>query len=401
MFAGGDLVSDTSVMAVDSMRQRIRVVVVRVASRLVTTGQDAPIDGPLTDRHLALGARMAEFGGWRMPLSYAGVIEEHQATRSAVGIFDVSHLGKARVTGEGAHDLVNAAFTNDLDRLVAGQAQYTLCCDDETGGVVDDLIAYRGDDDVFLIPNAANSAEVVDRLRAAAPAGVDVVDEHQHWATIAVQGPHSAEVMAAVGLPHDLDYLAFRAVQWQGTPVIVCRTGYTGEHGYELLPRAESAGALWDAVLAAALPLGGQPCGLGARDTLRTEMGYPLHGQDLSIAVTPNQARLGWAVGWRKPRFWGKAVLEREREIGVPRLLWGLRAEDRGIPRPHMPVRLPDDVDIGETTSGTFSPTLRAGIGLALLSRGVGEGDEVCVDVRGKPATMRVVKPPFVEAHTR
>jgi aminomethyltransferase len=344
---------------------------------------------------------MAEFGGWSMPLSYAGVVEEHLATRSAVGIFDVSHLGKAIVRGAGATEFVNSCFTNDLDRIAKGQAQYTLCCDDETGGVIDDLIVYRGEDDIFIVPNAANSAHVLSLLEAAAPPSIEVVDRHRAIATIAVQGPRSTEVLDAVGLPSAMDYMAFERVEWRGMAMTVCRTGYTGEHGYELMPPAESAGQVWDAVLEAATPLGGQPCGLGARDTLRTEMGYPLHGSDLSIAVTPVQARLGWAVGWSKPEFWGRDVLTREREVGAPRLLWGLRSQDRGIPRPHMPVRSVDDVDLGEVTSGTFSPSLRTGIGLALLARSINEGDEVRVDVRGKPSAMRVVKPPFVEPSVR
>jgi aminomethyltransferase len=344
---------------------------------------------------------MAEFGGWSMPLSYAGVVEEHLATRSAVGIFDVSHLGKVLVTGDGATEFVNACFTNDLDRIGDGQAQYTLCCDEETGGVIDDLIVYRGEGDVFIVPNAGNNARVFGLLEAAAPPGITVDDRHRAIATIAVQGPKSAAVLDAVGLPSAMDYMAFERVEWRDLPVTVCRTGYTGEHGYELLPPAASAGQLWDALLAAATPIGGQPCGLGARDTLRTEMGYPLHGAELSVAVTPTQARLGWAVGWTKPQFWGRDVLVREREVGAPRLLWGLRSEDRGIPRPHMLVRTPDDTDLGEVTSGTFSPSLRVGIGLALLSRAVSEGDEVRVDVRGKPSVMRVVKPPFVESSVR
>jgi aminomethyltransferase len=367
----------------------------------LSTQDDSPIAGPLTEQHARLGARMAEFGGWSMPLSYAGVVEEHLATRSAVGIFDVSHLGKAIVRGEGATEFVNSCFTNDLDRIGDGQAQYTLCCDEDTGGVIDDLIVYRGEGDIFIVPNAANSAHVLGLLEAAAPAGIEVMDRHRAIATIAVQGPRSAEVLDAVGLPSAMDYMAFEHVEWHGLPLTVCRTGYTGEHGYELMPPADSAGQVWDAVLEAATPLGGQPCGLGARDTLRTEMGYPLHGSDLSIAVTPVQAKLGWAVGWSKPQFWGRDVLTREREVGAPRLLWGLRSEDRGIPRPHMPVRSPDDTDLGEVTSGTFSPSLRTGIGLALLSRAVGEGDEVRVDVRGKASVMRVVKPPFVETSVR
>jgi aminomethyltransferase len=367
----------------------------------VSTPEIFPIAGPLADEHARLGARMAEFGGWSMPLSYAGVVEEHLATRSAVGIFDVSHLGKAIVTGAGSTEFVNACFTNDLERISDGQAQYTLCCDEETGGVVDDLIVYRGEGDVFLVPNAENNARVVAMLQAAAPPGISILNRHREIAILAVQGPRSADVLDELGLPSAMDYMAFERVEWRGLPVTVCRTGYTGEHGYELLPPAESAKVLWDALLASGIPMGGRPCGLGARDTLRTEMGYPLHGADLSIAVTPVQARLGWAVGWSKPQFWGREVLVREREVGAPRLLWGLRSEDRGIPRPHMAVRSVDDTDLGEVTSGTFSPTLRVGIGLALLSRAVGEGDEVHVDVRGKASVMRVVKPPFVPSSVR
>jgi aminomethyltransferase len=359
------------------------------------------IEGPLTDRHRALGAKFAEFGGWLMPLSYSGVVEEHLATRSAVGVFDVSHLGKALVTGPGAIDLVNASFTNDLDRIGPGQAQYSLCCDEETGGVIDDVIVYRESSDVFVVPNAANSATVIGMLAASAPAGVEIADRHRAIATLAVQGPKSREVLDAIGLPAGMDYMAFERVEWRGLPVAVCRTGYTGEHGYELMPPAAEAAVLWDALIEAAAPLGGLPCGLGARDTLRTEMGYPLHGQDLTIAVTPVQARLGWAVGWDKPEFWGRDVLIREREVGAPRLLWGLCSEDRGIPRPHMAVRNLDDQDLGEVTSGTFSPSLKVGIGLALLSRSVSEGDQVKVDVRGRPSVMRVVKPPFVDSHVR
>jgi aminomethyltransferase len=364
------------------------------------------IEGPLADRHHALGAKFAGFGGWSMPLSYSGTVDEHNATRDAVGIFDVSHLGKALITGRGydgqtAADFINRCFTNDLDRIGPGQAQYTLCCDEETGGVVDDLIVYREDSDVFIVPNAANAAAVLDLLETAAPSGVEISDRHRAIATLAVQGPKSAEVLDAVGLPSAMDYMAFERVDWRGLPVAVCRTGYTGEHGYELMPPADDTGILWDALLEAATPLGGLPCGLGARDTLRTEMGYPLHGQDLSIAVTPVQARLGWAVGWDKPEFWGREVLVREREVGAPRLLWGLRSEDRGIPRRHMAVRDVEDADLGEVTSGTFSPSLRVGIGLALLARSVSEGDQLKVDVRGRPSAMTVVKPPFVESHVR
>jgi aminomethyltransferase len=185
--------------------------------------------------------------------------------------------------------------------------------------------------------------------------------------------------------------------------VTVCRTGYTGEHGYELLVGVDGAGELRDRLLAAGEAAGIRPCGLGARDTLRTEMGYPLHGHELSPDVTPNQARAGWAVGWRKPRFWGRQALTSEKEAGPRRLLWGLRATGRGIPRPGMAVMGGDGARLGEVTSGTFSPTLRTGIGLALLdtSAGAAEGTELVIDVRGRSETVQVVKPPFVESHVK
>ena len=355
---------------------------------------------PLYDRHVALGAKMADFGGWDMPIQYAGVLQEHTAVRESVGVFDVSHLGKGVVRGAGpggtAVDFVNDRLTNDLRRIGPGQAQYTLCCD-EQGGVVDDLIQYiRSEDEVFLIPNAANSSQVVSRLAADAVEGITVEDLHTTLAVLAVQGPESPRIVEALGLPVSHDYMSFTNATWQDKSVVVCRTGYTGETGYELLPRWDDAGELWDALLA----LGVTPCGLGARDTLRTEMGYPLHGQDLSLEITPVQARSTWAVGWNKERFWGREALLAERKNGPRRLLWGLEALDRGIPRAHMSV-LRNGSPVGEVTSGTFSPTRKVGIGLALLDPSVAESDELAVDVRGRTIPVRVVKPPFVPSHVR
>jgi aminomethyltransferase len=358
------------------------------------------LHSPLHDRHVALGAKLAEFGGWEMPLEYqgSGVLKEHAAVREAVGVFDVSHLGKLAVHGDGAVAHLDACLSNDLGRITAGQAQYTLACDASTGGVVDDLIAYRrGDDDVLLVPNAANSEEVRRRLEAALPDGVEVVDQHQSHAVLAVQGPRSDDVLRAVGLPNGQDYMAFAVTSYDGSELVVCRTGYTGERGYELVVANEAAPALWDAVMAAGASFGILACGLGARDTLRTEMGYPLHGQDISLDVTPVQARLGWAVGWRKPAFWGREVLLAEKEVGPQVLLRGLVAQGRGIARPGMTVRLAADLPIGQVTSGTFSPTLRKGVALALLSAQVEEGAEVSVDVRGRSEVFVVTRPPFVQ----
>lgn len=361
---------------------------------------EALFRSPLHDRHVALGAKLAAFGGWEMPLEYAGggVLREHASVREAAGVFDVSHLGKARVRGAGAADFVNSCLTNDLGRIEPGKAQYTLCCD-ESGGVVDDLIAYLfADDHVFLIPNAANTAEVVRRLGAAAPEGVTVADEHRKFAVLAVQGPTSADVLGKLGLPTGHDYMSFATASLGGAELIVCRTGYTGEHGYELVVPWDDAGAVWDAIVGA----GVQPCGLGARDTLRTEMGYPLHGQELSLDISPVQARSGWAVGWSKPAFWGRDALTAEKSQGPRRLLRGLELTGRGIPRGHMQVYAGEQL-VGETTSGTFSPTKKVGIALALIdtAAGVSDGDLVQIDIRGRKTEARVVKPPFVQPSVR
>ena len=370
----------------------------------------SPLTSPLHDRHLAAGAKLADFSGWSMPIEYAGggVLAEHAAVRGAVGLFDVSHLGTGTVRGPGAAAFVDACLTNDLSRIGPGQAQYTLCCvpdgEPHAGGVVDDLIVYlHSADDVLLVPNAANAAEVLGRLADAAPAGVTVQDRHAEVAVLAVQGPRALQVLELLGLPGEIGYMSFvTGTGGAGAEVTVCRTGSTGEHGYELLVAADRAGELWDALLEAGQDLGIRPCGLGARDTLRTEMGYPLHGHELSREITPVQARAGWAVGWGKPAFWGRDALSAEKEAGPARRLWGLQAVGRGIPRAGMAV-LADEAPVGVVTSGTFSPTLRTGIGLVLVDTGagVGEGARLAVDVRGRREAVEVVRPPFVPSHVR
>ena len=361
--------------------------------------------GPLEDRHRELGASFAEFGGWLMPVSYAGTVTEHTATRTTVGLFDVSHLGKALVRGPGAAEYVNSAFTNDLRRIGPGKAQYTLCCN-ESGGVIDDLIAYYvSDDEIFLGPNAANTAAVVAALQRRAPAGITVTDEHRSYAVLAVQGPKSTDVVDALKLPTDMDYMGYVDAEFGGVPVRVCRTGYTGEHGYELLPPWDQAQVVFDALVEQVRAADGELAGLGARDTLRTEMGYPLHGHELSPEFSPLQARCGWAIGWRKDEFWGRDALLAEKEAGPARLLRGLKAVGRGVLRADLTV-LDGDRVVGVTTSGTFSPTLKVGIALALIDTArngtdIPDGRRVTVDVRGRPIECEVVKPPFVEAKTR
>jgi aminomethyltransferase len=360
------------------------------------------LHSPLHDRHAALGAKFAEFGGWLMPLEYSGVLKEHASVRDGVGVFDVSHLGKALVRGPGAADFVNTCLTNDLGRIHPGKAQYTLCCNDD-GGVVDDIIAYlRSDDEVFLIPNAANNTEVVARLSAAAPDGIEVVNEHRDHAVLAVQGTRSDEVLSALGLPVGHEYMSYAPGSLAGVDFSVCRTGYTGERGYELVVPSAAAGEVWDELFRVGERWGLTACGLGARDTLRTEMGYALHGQELSPSISPVMAGVSWAVGWGKPAFWGKAALEAQRSKPDLNHLVGLKAQGRGIPRPGMDVVTSDDVaTVGTVTSGTFSPTLRTGIGLALVDSVVRAGDVVSVDIRGRKEPFDVVKPPFIQPSTK
>lgn len=359
---------------------------------------------PLTDRHEAAGARMAPFAGWSMPLQYAGTVAEHEAVRSSVGVFDVSHLGTVWIEGPGAVDAVAAAFTNDPTGLGDGESQYTLCCD-EDGGIVDDLIVYRlGAQRWLAVPNAANTDAVVAALRSAAGAEVAVRDESRGWAILAVQGPQAlatvdrARERVGGGGPAatDVAYLGIVPIVVDRQEGYLTRTGYTGEPGCELVVPGEVAVALWDGLLAE----GAAPCGLGARDTLRLEMGYPLHGNDLSTDTTPYEARLGWAVKLDRADFRGRTALEDAKRTGPSRRLWGLRGDGRRPPRQGMTVSR-DSITVGLVTSGSFSPTLGVGIGLAYLDADVTPGAQVTVDVRGSDLPFEVVRPPFVDRDPR
>ena len=358
---------------------------------------------PLHEKHLARMAKMADFGGWLMPIEYpgAGVLAEHTAVREKVGIFDVSHLGKASVRGSGALDFLNSMFTNDLNRTADGSAQYTLLCTPQ-GGVVDDLIAYRNStEDFFLVPNASNTTDVVKVLIEHAPAAIHVGNLHLEYAVIAVQGPLAPQVMRTLGVNTDIDYMAFETVTIGGADVILCRTGYTGELGYELLPKIADASKVWDTLVAAIEPVGGLVCGLGARDTLRTEMGYPLHGHELSLDISPVEASATWAIGWDKPGFIGSDVLKQQKTDGPGRRSVALKSLDRGIPRGGMQVKTAAGELLGEVTSGTFSPSLKVGIGIALLKSSVKIGDQLVIDVRGRDCLVEVVKLPFMPSHVR
>ncbi len=358
---------------------------------------------PLHDKHLSLTAKMADFGGWLMPIEYpgAGVLAEHTAVREKVGLFDVSHLGKASVVGDGALEFLNTCLTNDLTKISDGSAQYTLLCS-PNGGVVDDLIAYRNSPtDFFLVPNASNTTDVVAVLQKHAPSGITVTNLHNDFAVLAIQGPLAPEVLSQLGISVDIDYMAFTHVNISGADVIVCRTGYTGELGFELLPKVADASRVWDAIVQVITPMGGLVCGLGARDTLRTEMGYPLHGHELSLEISPVEASANWAVGWEKEEFIGSSQLKAQKKDGAPRKSFALKSLDRGIPRAGMAVKNQEGVVVGEVTSGTFSPTLKHGIGLALLSSDVKVGQKLVIDVRGRESQCEVVKLPFVTSHVR
>lgn len=389
-----------------------------------------PIRTPLTARHEAAGAKLAPFAGWLMPLSFAGVVGEHDAVRERVGVFDVSHLGTVWITGPAATAVVDRAFTADAHAISPGASRYALCTAAD-GGILDDLIVYRLSERRWLtVPNAANTPTVVTRLIeasaevaqeaepevAAAGAAADpspedlavatavVDDASTGWAILAVQGPRSLDTIrdtlgvdaAAIGWGGVAEVPLGEDLPVQGR-IVVCRTGYTGEVGAELLVPAELAVGVWDALMAA----GVEPCGLGARDTLRLEMGYPLHGSDLGPDVLPAEARLSWAVqltddDGEPRRFPGAVAITAASATGPSRRLWGVRTEGRRPLRAGCEVRRGDEV-VGTTTSGGFSPTLGVGIALAFLDAAVKPGDTVSVDLRGTAVDGEVVRPPFVE----
>jgi aminomethyltransferase len=362
---------------------------------------------PLDAVHRRLGAKMGPFAGWEMPIEYAGTLSEHRAVREAVGVFDLTHLGKVEVGGPGARAALQHALSGDLDRMASpGAAQYTLCLTDE-GTITDDLIVYWTAEGYLLVPNAANWPAVADAVRASARAldgsaettRVEVVPRPD-VAVLAVQGPRAPELVGSL-FPAEVastGYMHAAPVTYAGEPAMLARTGYTGERGYELLVPGEVAAKLWDELFDRGEPLGVVPAGLGARDTLRLEMGYPLHGNDISAQTDPFEARLGWAVAMGKPDFRGHDALVERKAAGTRRLLVGLVSTDRLIPRHGMAV-LAGDQRVGEVTSGTFSPTLRHGIALGYVERGYTEpGTELEVDVRGKRGAMRVTRPPFVDS---
>ncbi len=357
---------------------------------------------PLEDEHRDLGAKLGPFGGWLMPIAYEGVVAEHRTVRERVGLFDLSHLGKVDVDGPGALAALQPVLTNDLAGLPVGRALYNLMLDDD-GGVLEDLIVYRlGEDRWFVVPNASNTDMVVATLRAGA--GDEQVTSHDDWCFLGVQGPRSLEVVGAM-FPEaaDLPFMSCTEATYRDRRLVLTRSGYTGELGFELFTVGDVAHELWDDLMEEGAAFQIDPCGLGARDVLRLEMGYPLHGQDLSREHTALEAGLGWAVAFDKGAFRGREALIRQRDEGLASRLCGLVTEDRRhIPRAHQVV-VAGEVTRGEVTSGTFSPALQRGIALAYLSPAdaFGSGTAVEIDIRGRRGRARVVKPPFVKRSPR
>jgi aminomethyltransferase len=352
---------------------------------------------PLDARHVALGARLVPFGGWAMPLQYTGVLEEHRACREHAVVFDVSHLGSVHVHGAGAFAALQWAFTNDLDRIGPGRAQYTHLLDPDDAHVVDDIIVWWVTPDEFLVmPNASNTDRITGALADVASAGglrgVEIDDVTATRAVLAVQGPNARARLGAVA-PELVAVARFGVaeVRWEDVACVVAGTGYTGEDGVEIHVPAADAPRLWRAIVGA----GVTPAGLGARDTLRLEAGLPLHGHELGEGITPLQAGLGWVVRWDKGEFRGRGPLEAERERGVRRRLRGLLVDGRRPPRAHNPVVV-DGMAVGEVTSGNFSPVLGRAIALAFLPPETPDGAEVVIDVRGHELAATVTKPPFV-----
>jgi len=337
---------------------------------------------PLYECHVALGARMVPFAGYEMPVQYEGVIPEHKAVRTDTGVFDVSHMGEIHVDGPTAQVFLQSMLSNDVDRLSDGEAQYTLLTN-EAGGIVDDLIAYRlAHGQFYLVVNASNRAAVYAWLKEREPSGTEVRDASDEYALLAVQGPRSLE---RLGLP-DAPAFTHAMGELDGVEVMIARTGYTGELGVELCCAEDEATALWDAVLAR----GATPCGLGARDTLRLEVCYPLHGNDITPETDAISAGLGWACALDTD-FTGVEELRRIKAEGPTRKLVPFVMEERAVPRQGMPIQ-----GGGEVTSGTHSPMLDVGIGLGYVpTPAAAPENELVVDVRGKPRRGRIVKKPI------
>jgi len=351
---------------------------------------------PLYQNHVRAGARLVEFAGWEMPVQYEGLLAEHEAVRTRVGLFDVSHMGEVIFRGPKALEALSKVFTNDVGKIVDGQAQYGCLCRD-TGGIVDDVVVYRrGAEDLLVCVNAGNRQKDFEWLASHA-GGADVSNESDAWSQLALQGPLAAQLLqrlTKVNLSQLRSY-RFAPGEVAGIACLVARTGYTGEDGFELFCEASKGPAVWDALLEAGKPEKIQPAGLGARDSLRLEMAYRLYGSDMDDSTTPLEAGLAWVVKLDKGDFVGRAALQRQREQGLAKKLVGFTLTDPGIPRHGYAVQQ-DGRKVGDVTSGTKSPSLGTSVGLAYVPTALAaEGSTFAVEIRGRAAAARVVKTPF------
>ncbi len=356
----------------------------------------------LYNEHIRLGARMTDFAGWEMPLYYSGVAEETLAVRTAVGLFDLSHMGEIRLSGPGALSSLQYLTTNNAAGLAVGQAQYTLLCN-ESGGVIDDLIVYRTEEESYLmVVNASNAQSDLLWIEGHTLPDTVVRDESSETSILAVQGPASPDILSPLAVPDVRSLQRFHVISTSvaGVRCLAARTGYTGEDGFELLCKPDDAPTLWTALMGAGGESGMRPVGLGARDVLRLEAAYPLYGHELNSDTTPVEARLMWVVDLDKGEFIGRDALRTARQTGAKRILAGLEAEERCVPRQGYSV-LADGEEVGAVTSGTFSPTLDRPIALAYLDAGRAvPGTEAGISIRGKPCRSRVVRTPFYKPGT-
>jgi glycine cleavage system T protein (aminomethyltransferase) len=351
---------------------------------------------PLYDEHVKRGAKMIPFGDWIMPVQYASIVEEHQAVRKNVGMFDISHMGQLLVEGASAGQWLNEMLTNNIAKLAVGTGQYTFLLN-EKGGIIDDLIIYRiGDNKFLLVVNASRTSEDVAWLDRHRPKDVDLTNRSADFGGVAIQGPKVVDLF--VDLParnHIVD------IELNGMPVSIARTGYTGEDGVEVFFRASDAAKFWNTVLEKGEKFGIKPCGLGARDTLRLEMCYPLNGSDLSPERNPIEAGLGFFVDLTKPKFTGRDALLKVKENGPVRKLAAFRMDGKGPPpRPHYVV-FNNGERVGEVTSGTLSPSLNYGVGMAYINAPHATiGNKIDIEVRGQKFPATIEKKPLYKKQT-
>ena len=351
---------------------------------------------PLHQDHLRLGGKLVPFSGWEMPVQYSGIMDEHQSVREGCGVFDISHMGQFFVNGPQATSWLDHLLTNEVAALEVGQAQYTFLLNEEAG-VIDDLIVYRtGAQDYLLIVNAAKVAEDATWMKSQLADGVNFADRSEFHGALAIQGPDTPqiydEIFDGLGAPPLPPRNGVASIPMAMDRIFVCRTGYTGEDGFELVCPADATSAWWQRAISA----GAKPCGLGARDSLRLEMGYPLNGSDLTPDYTPLEAGLGFAVKLAKGEFIGSEILAGQKEHGLKQKLVGFEMVAKGPPpRPHYPIEK-DGTVIGEISSGGVSPSLGKGIGMAYLPIENSKlGTEIQIDIRGRKLAAKVVKKPF------